>query len=120
KKWKLNCHIADVLDYMPSSCTGVHQPCDVGIQQPLKLLIRKSYHEDIVNEFLSVLNAGDSTPILKDTLGVLHDHSIQWMWNAYQVLQNKGFIKKVYQCSISLCLTYEMLDYIICHCLISA
>ncbi|KAF8219543.1 hypothetical protein L208DRAFT_1549314, partial [Tricholoma matsutake] len=85
----------NILDYVPGSCTGVHQPCDVGIQWPLKLLIRKSYHKDIVSEFLSALNAGD-TPILKDTLRVLRDCSIWWMWNAYQVLQNKGLIKKAY------------------------
>jgi hypothetical protein len=105
--WMRENHPNILLDYVPGGCTGVHQPCDVGIQRPLKLSIRKSYHEDIVNEFLLALNAGDSTPILKDTLRVLHDHSVRWMWNAYQVLQNKGLVKKVYRCPISLCLTYE-------------
>ncbi|PPQ92035.1 LOW QUALITY PROTEIN: hypothetical protein CVT25_004903 [Psilocybe cyanescens] len=45
----------------------------------------KSYHEDIINEFLLALNAGDSMPILKDTFGVLHNHSVWWLWNTYQM-----------------------------------
>ena len=42
-----------MVDFAPGGCTGVHQPCDVGIQWPLKLSMRKSYHETIVNELLT-------------------------------------------------------------------
>ena len=51
RDWMKKQHPAIVLDYVPGGCTGVHQPCDVGIQRPLKLSIRRSYHEDIVEEF---------------------------------------------------------------------
>ena len=57
--------------------------------------MRKSYHEDIVNDFLSELDKGNSTPNLKDSLGVVRDRSDRWMWNAYQVLSNKELVSKV-------------------------
>jgi len=44
--------------------------------------MRKSYHEDIVNEFSKELEKGNSTPHLKDQLGVLRDRSVRWLWNA--------------------------------------
>ena len=71
-----------IIDFVPGGCTGVDQPCDVGIQRPLKLSMRKSYHEDIVNEFSKELEKGNSTPHLKDQLGVLRDRSVRWLWNA--------------------------------------
>jgi hypothetical protein len=45
--WMHKNHPNILLDYMPGGCTGVHQPCNVGIQRPLKLSIRKLYHEDM-------------------------------------------------------------------------
>jgi hypothetical protein len=66
-------HSNIILDSVPGGCTGVHQPCDVGIQRPLKLSMRKLYHEDIVNEFLSELDKGNVAPALKDTLGVIRN-----------------------------------------------
>ena len=71
--WMRKNHPNIILDFVPGGCTGVHQPCDVGIQRPLKLSMRKSYHEDIVNEFLSELDKGNTTPALKDALGVIRD-----------------------------------------------
>jgi len=88
-----------MVDFVPGGCTGVHQPCDVGIQRPLKLSMRKSYHETIVNELLTKFDKGNTAPDLKDTLGVLCDCSVRWMWNAYKALSNKELVKKV--CLIS-------------------
>ena len=45
-------HPTIILNYVPGGCTKIHQPCDVGIQQPLKLSIKKSYHEDVVQELM--------------------------------------------------------------------
>ncbi len=67
--------------------------------------MRKSYHEDIVDELLTELNNGNSTPNLKETLGVLRDHSVRWMWNAYQALSNKEVVKKV-------CLWFKFTQYL--------
>ena len=62
----------------------------------MKISIWKSYHEDIVNELLSELDkGGECTPTLKDSLGVICNRSVQWMWNAYQALSNKELVSKV-------------------------
>jgi hypothetical protein len=95
RNWMSEKHPSIVVDFVPGGCTGVHQPCDVGIQRPLKLSMRKSYHEDVVNEFLSQLEKGNSAPTLKDTLGVLRDRSIRWMSNAYNAINNKKLVSKV-------------------------
>ncbi|KDR65330.1 hypothetical protein GALMADRAFT_284170 [Galerina marginata CBS 339.88] len=87
-----------ILDFVPGGCTGVHQPCDVCIQRQLKVSMRKSYHEDIVNELLTELDNGNSTTDLNDTLGVLRDHSVHWMWNSYQApLNNEELVKKAFE-----------------------
>jgi hypothetical protein len=93
--WMRKNHSNIILDFVPGGCTGVHQPCDVGIQRPLKLSMRKSYHEDIVNELLSELGKGNTAPALKDTLGVIRDRSVRWMWNTYNTINNKELVKKV-------------------------
>lgn len=96
REWMRANHPNIVMDFVPGGCTGVHQPCDVGIQRPLKLSIRKSYHEDIVIELLSELDkGGECTPTLKDSLGVIRNRSVRWMWNAYQALSNKELVSKV-------------------------
>ncbi len=105
RRWMHTNHPNIIVDFVPGGCTGVHQPCDVGIQQPLKLSMRKSYHEDIVDELLTELNNGNSTPNLKETLGVLRDRSVRWMWNTYQALSNKEVIKKV-------CLWFKFTQYL--------
>jgi len=81
-----------VVDYIQGGCTGVHQPCDVGIQRPLKISMQKSYHEDIVNEFISQLEEGNKAPKLNDTLGVLCDRSVRWMWNTFNVINKKELV----------------------------
>ena len=93
--WMKANHPNIVLDFVPGGCTGVHQPCDVGVQRPLKLSIRKSYHEDIVAEFVGQLNNGSTILKINDSIGVLRDRSVGWIWNAFLVLKNKELIKKV-------------------------
>jgi hypothetical protein len=95
RDWMHVNHLNVVIDFMPGGCTGVHQPCDVGIQRPLKLSTRKSYHEDIVNDFLKELDQGKPMLSLNDSLGVIRDQSVRWMWNAYRALNNKELVKKV-------------------------
>ena len=57
REWMCINYPTIILDYVPGGCTGVHQPCDVGIQQPLKLSIKKMYHEDVVEDLLSDMNS---------------------------------------------------------------
>ncbi|KAF9558800.1 hypothetical protein CPC08DRAFT_549321 [Agrocybe pediades] len=75
--WMRKTHPNIILDFVPGGCTGVHQPCDVGIQRPLKLSIRKSYHEDIVTELLSELDRGNTEPLLKDSISVIRNRSVR-------------------------------------------
>jgi hypothetical protein len=95
REWMRINHPTIILDYVPGGCTGVHQPCDVGIQRPLKLSIKKTYHEDIVEDLLSKANKGTSAPKLKEGLKDLRDRTPRWMWNAYKALDNEKLVKKV-------------------------
>ncbi|KAF8836369.1 hypothetical protein BDN67DRAFT_911297, partial [Paxillus ammoniavirescens] len=51
--------------FVPGGCTGIAQPCDVGIQHPFKLAVRWSQHADIVEESLSLLKKQDDVPIIR-------------------------------------------------------
>jgi hypothetical protein len=95
RDWMCIKHPNIIIDFVPGGCTGVHQPCDVGIQRPLKLSTRKSYHEDIVNDFLKELDKGNPMLRLNNSLGVIRNRSVRWMWNAYRALNNKELVKKV-------------------------
>lgn len=97
RNWMRANHPSIILDFVPGGCTGVHQLCDVGIQRPLKLLVKKSYHEDVVEDLLSQANQGTSTPNLKEGIKDLRDRSPRWMWNAYKALNNEKLVKKVGQ-----------------------
>ncbi|KAF8231623.1 hypothetical protein L208DRAFT_1276086 [Tricholoma matsutake] len=55
QNWMKKMHPTIILDFIPGGCTGVAQPCDVGIQRPWKLSIKRSYHEDIISEIVDQL-----------------------------------------------------------------
>ena len=93
--WMHAHHPTIILDYVPGGCTGIHQPCDVGIQRPLKLSIKRSYHEDVVQELMLQAKNGNSTPMLKEGIKDLRDRTPRWLWNAYNALNNKELIQKV-------------------------
>ena len=82
-----------ILVYVPGGCTGIFQPCDVGIQRPFKLSVKKSYHEDLVEEVLA--QEGKDTFTMDTSVGRLRDRSVRWLWNAYNVLRNPELVKKV-------------------------
>ena len=48
-----------ILDYVPGGCTGLTQPCDIGIQHPFKLSLKRSYHECVVNGMLQQIDNND-------------------------------------------------------------
>jgi hypothetical protein len=66
RTWMKQNHPNIILDYVPGGCTGVHQPCDVGIQRPFKLSAKRSYHEDIVDKMFSQLE-NDAKVLAIDT-----------------------------------------------------
>ncbi|KAF9019112.1 hypothetical protein BDZ89DRAFT_959514, partial [Hymenopellis radicata] len=88
-------HPTIILDYVPGGCTGVDQPCDVGIQRPLKLSLKRSYHQDIVEAFLEQIREEQDIVRLDDNLGALRDRSVQWLWCAHVALSDVELVKKV-------------------------
>ena len=46
------------IDYIPAGCTGIWQPCDVGIQQPFKLTIEQAQVEDAMAGTTAFLESG--------------------------------------------------------------
>ena len=95
QNWMKTMHPLIIVDFVPGSCTGVHQPTDVGIQCPLKLSICQLYHEDIVQEFWEKIEQDSWVTILDDRLGTFRDCSVKWIWFAFTVLHNPDLIKKV-------------------------
>jgi hypothetical protein len=76
RNWMGEHHLRICLDFVPGGCTGVHQPCDVGIQRPFKLSVKRSYHEDIVKEILAQMDKGKTTLKIDDRLPVLRNRSV--------------------------------------------
>ncbi|KAF8220800.1 hypothetical protein L208DRAFT_1331743, partial [Tricholoma matsutake] len=66
-------HPTIILNFIPGGCTGVAQPCDVGIQWPWKLSIKRSYHEDIISEILDKAQTKDEPITLDSQLPMLRD-----------------------------------------------
>ena len=85
------------IHYVPTNCTGLFQPCDVGIQQVLKLAIRRSALQDIINDTTEQLGHGVEPTMVtfEKWLPVVQDHSIQWLVNGYEAINNPELIKKV-------------------------
>lgn len=85
-----------ILDYVPGGCTSIMQPCDVGIQRPFKLSVKRSYQEDVVSEMLNQLGNEEVSAVNIDTrLPVLRDQSTRWIWNAYKAISREELVKKV-------------------------
>jgi len=85
------------IHFIPANCTGLFQPCDVGIQRVLKLAIRRSALKDIVDHTTSQLNSG-VTPnqiIFEKKLPVVRDRSVQWLINGYEAINNPEIVQKV-------------------------
>lgn len=84
--------------FVPGGCTGIAQPCDVGVQRPLKLAVKRSQHADIVDESLSLLKKNDAAAAvirLDTTLPTLHDRSLHWLINGYHAINKPDIVKQV-------------------------
>jgi len=49
------------LDFVPGGCTGLWQPCNVGIQRLLKHEIRRAVRADVIVEALNLLELEEAT-----------------------------------------------------------
>lgn len=85
------------LRYVPGGTTGLAQPCDVGIQRPYKLSIKRSQLQDVTNETLKHLNNGGTPETLKidQTIGTLRNRSVSWFVKARKDIANPELVRKV-------------------------
>lgn len=60
-----------IIHFVPAGCTGIFQPCDMGIQQIMKHSLKPSCHHDIVEEVLAQIDTGQSDIMVSKTIGVL-------------------------------------------------
>ena len=84
------------IHYIPANCTGLFQPCDVGIQQILKLAIRQTALKDIVDDTMQQLKAEiePSKVVFEKRLPVVRNHSISWLVNGYETINKHEIVEK--------------------------
>ncbi|KAF8988262.1 hypothetical protein BDZ89DRAFT_974934 [Hymenopellis radicata] len=84
------------LDFIPGGCTGLCQACDVSIQHPVKLSIRQSQQEDLLNEATSQLGTAEGAAAITFETGikVIRDRSVQWLVDAYHAVNKPELVKK--------------------------
>ena len=94
--WMWDTHPYIIVIFVPAGCTGLFQPCDVGVQLPVKHSLKRSAHEDVVNEVLCQLEAG--TPAEKVTIdtkiGIMRNRTVNWLWKAHKAVNKPDIIKK--------------------------
>lgn len=83
--------------FVPGGCTGIAQPCDVGVQRPFKLAVKRSQHADIVEESLTLLKKDEAAHVIRldTTLPTLRDRSLQWLINGYHAINKPDVVKQV-------------------------
>jgi hypothetical protein len=95
--------------FVPGGCTGVGQPCDVGIQRPFKLTVKHAQHVDIVNKSLARLSEKTSPALIRldTTIGTLHNRSLQWVIDGYHAINKPELVKQVWPSSLSVSLSHS-------------
>lgn len=112
--WMVTSHDTIIVLFVPACLTGLMQPCDVGFQRIFKHALKQSAHDDVVQEVLQQLKIPGKQlddVIIDTTLGVLRNHTVKWMWNAFEKLNKPKIIKKAWaMCKAGdLNLSYESL-----------
>jgi hypothetical protein len=95
--WMSTNHPYILIDFVPGGCTGVAQPCDVGIQRPFKHITNQCFMEDVVEMALTKIDNGEDV-IIDDRLATLRNASVRWLWKAYETLDEKDLVQKVSAC----------------------
>jgi hypothetical protein len=85
------------IHFVPANCTGIFQPCDVGIQRILKLAIRRSALKDIVDHTMEQLKSGvgPNQITFEKRLPVIRNRSVQWLINGYEAINHPEIVQKV-------------------------
>ncbi|TFY73499.1 hypothetical protein EWM64_g10513 [Hericium alpestre] len=110
--WMAKHHPRIQLKYVPGGCTGIWQPCDVGIQRVLKHEIHHTSCADIVAEVLQRLEALEAEALeatgsldeldvsaiqLDKKIGVLRDRSMGWLVRAHEIVNHPKFVRKAFE-----------------------
>lgn len=97
-----------LIRYIPGGCTGVFQPCDVGIQRILKHAMRKTALSHVVKETVAHLdkNTDPGTIMLEKGIRELRNRSVEWLVDGYNAINNRDLVKKVIICSSCSCSLY--------------
>ena len=84
------------IHYIPANCTGLFQPCDVGIQRVLKLAIRRTALKDIVDDTMQQLKTGikPNKVVFEKRLPVVRNRSVSWLVNGYEAINKPEIVKK--------------------------
>ena len=85
------------MHYVPTNCTGLFQPCDVGVQRILKLAMRRSALKDIVNNTVKQLAQGVKPTMVtfEKSLPIIRNNSVSWLVNGYEAINRPDLVKKV-------------------------
>ncbi|KAF7344777.1 DDE superfamily endonuclease [Mycena venus] len=95
-KWMTENYPDIIITFVPGGTTPKWQPCDVGMNRPLKHAIRRSFHEDMVAEYLQQIDVAkkEKTEIKFDrTMKSLRNNSVGWIWDAWQAINDVDLIK---------------------------
>lgn len=93
--WMRKNHPLIILQFVPGGCTGILQPCDVGIQRDFKHALKRSYHEDIVKMMTHQIESGAEDLVFDKRRGQLRDMSVKWVWDAYKSVNKPEVVNKV-------------------------
>ncbi|KAK7467425.1 hypothetical protein VKT23_004479 [Stygiomarasmius scandens] len=98
--WMKKTHQNIIVLFVPSSCTGIFQPLDVGIQRVLKLSIKRAAHRDVVTEVRRLLKerSDDKAVVKMDvSMPTLRDRSLGWIVQAYDDISKPELVKKAFE-----------------------
>lgn len=95
RSWMKTYHPSIILQYVPGGCTGILQPCDVGIQRVFKHALKCSYHEDVVRMMTHQIESGTEDLVFDKRRGQLRDLSVKWIWDAFKSVNKPEIVKKV-------------------------
>ena len=85
------------IHFVPANCTGDFQPCDAGIQRPLKVAVKRSALSDIIDHTMDQLSSGipPSQITFEKRLPVVQDRSVGWLVHGYEAINNPEIVQKV-------------------------
>ena len=86
-----------VLEFVPGGCTGLWQPCDVGIQRLLKLSIKRKQQAHVVEEALSQLKNGIRPEQVKFNTSIvcLRERAVEWLVSSHDEINKPSIVRQV-------------------------